>query len=94
MKKFSDYAVVYDISCNRERRVVEKIIKGFGFRIQKSVFECRMDNVGLKELVNKLTKANIETGFVKIYRMVFLSKNQVIGISENLNHDHNPAFIV
>lgn len=43
MKKgISDYAVVYDISCDKERARVDRTLKDFGFRVQKSVFECRI----------------------------------------------------
>lgn len=34
------YIVCYDISDNRARYRVVKALKGFGRRIQKSVFEC------------------------------------------------------
>ncbi len=34
------YIVCYDISDNRTRYRVVKALKGFGVRIQKSVFEC------------------------------------------------------
>ena len=39
MKGIADYAVVYDISSDKEREKVDKLLKGYGFRIQKSVFE-------------------------------------------------------
>lgn len=48
MKGISDYTVVYDITAHRERRKVEKTLKDFGFRIQKSVFECRMNKRSLR----------------------------------------------
>ena len=69
MKGVSDYAVVYDISSDKERRRVEKILKGFGFRIQKSVFECRLNKKGKEELIKKLENLEIKTGFVKMYRL-------------------------
>ncbi|WP_457573879.1 CRISPR-associated endonuclease Cas2 [Desulfolithobacter sp.] len=34
------YIVCYDISDNRARYRVVKALKGFGYRVQKSVFEC------------------------------------------------------
>ena len=34
------YLVCYDISDNRARYRVVKALKGFGTRVQKSVFEC------------------------------------------------------
>jgi CRISPR-associated protein Cas2 len=34
------YLVCFDIVDNRDRRKVVKIIRGYGYRVQKSVFEC------------------------------------------------------
>lgn len=34
------YLVCFDIVDNKDRRAAVKIIKGFGSRVQKSVFEC------------------------------------------------------
>ncbi|WP_456384934.1 CRISPR-associated endonuclease Cas2 [Desulfolithobacter sp.] len=34
------YIICYDISDNRTRYRVVKTLKGFGYRVQKSVFEC------------------------------------------------------
>lgn len=65
----SDCAVIYDIRKNSEWRKVEKVLKGFGFRMQKSVFECRMKKKGKKELIEKLNKLEVKTGFVKLYRL-------------------------
>ena len=94
MKGISDYAVVYDITANGERRKVEKVLKGFGFRIQKSVFECRMDRRSKDDLIRKLESLEIKTGFVKIYRLEYSWKNCVIGEEKQKNVDEGNAFIV
>lgn len=94
MKGVSDFAVVYDISCNKERRRVGKILKGFGFRIQKSVFECRMNKRGKEELIDKLEKEKIKTGFVKLYRLEYSWKSCVIGKPEKKSIDDDSAYII
>ena len=94
MKGISDYAVVYDITANGERRRVEKVLKDFGFRIQKSVFECRMDRRAKEELIRILEKLNLKTGFVKIYRLEYSWKNCVVGEHKKKNIDDEAAFIV
>lgn len=94
MKGVADYTVVYDISSDRERSRVEKVLKGFGFRVQKSVFECRMDKKSKEELIEKLKKLDIKTGFVKIYRLEWSSRHEVIGKQDGDNKDDGPAFIV
>jgi CRISPR-associated protein Cas2 len=94
MKGISDYAVVYDITADRERRKVEKTLKDYGFRIQKSVFECRMNKRSLKELIDRLEKLDLSTGFVKIYKLEYSWKNCVIGEPKKKNIDEDHAFII
>lgn len=90
----ADYVVIYDISNNRERQRINKLLKGFGKRIQKSVFECRLNKTGKKKLIEQLKTLDIKTGFVKIYRLEYSFKNPVIGKLVEENEDSGAAFIV
>jgi len=95
MKGAADYAVVYDISSDKERRMVDKILRGYGFRIQKSVFECLMNKRGRNELIKKLEELEIKTGFIKIYQLYYSSKNPVIGDKSKVRDvDDYYAFII
>jgi CRISPR-associated protein Cas2 len=95
MKGISDYAVVYDISSDAERTKVDKTLKDFGFRIQKSVFECRLDRKGRDELIRRLEGLEIKTGFIKVYRLEYSSKNPVIGVKDlHTDIDSGHAFII
>ncbi len=94
MSGVSDYAVVYDITSDAERARVDKALKGFGFRVQKSVFECRLNKKGKEDLIEKLKKLNIETGFIKVYRVEYSSKEIVIGEKEKADIDDGNAFII
>ena len=94
MKNISDYAVIYDISSDKERGKVEKFLKGFGFRVQKSVFECTMDKRGRQELIEGLEKLDIKTGFVKIYRLEYSWKDCTIGEKKQESIDDGFAYIV
>lgn len=94
MKGIGDYAVVYDISSDKERHKVDKTLKGFGFRVQRSVYECRMSKSGRNELIAKLEKLNIKTGFIKLYKLDYTCRNQVIGIAAKKNMDEGHAFII
>jgi CRISPR-associated protein Cas2 len=51
------YIICYDISDNRDRYRVVKSLKGFGTRVQKSVFEC--PDLTEKQLLD--LKAKLET---------------------------------
>lgn len=94
MRGVSDYAVVYDITSDTERGKVDKVLKGFGFRIQKSVFECRLNKRGRDELIEKLERLQIKTGFIKVYRLEYSSKDTVIGQQKKADIDDGHAFII
>jgi CRISPR-associated protein Cas2 len=94
MRGISDYAVVYDISADRERRRIEKILKNYGFRIQRSVFECRMDKRTKEELFERLEGLDITTGFVKIYKQEYSWKDCIIGTKKKKNIDDDNAFVI
>jgi CRISPR-associated protein Cas2 len=94
MRGVADYAVAYDITSDRERRRVEKVVKSFGFRVQKSVFECRMRRRDREELLARLEKLGLKTGFVKVYRLTSGAKNPVVGKAPERGLDDAAAFIV
>lgn len=94
MARFSSYVAVYDVSDNRERLRVSKTLKNFGFRLQKSVFECVLNKRMKYELIRALTKIDIQTGFVKIYRLEYSLKNVSLGKGARRGIDEGHAFIV
>jgi len=93
MKNAADYVVVYDISSDEERGRVDQLLKGYGFRIQKSVFECRLSRRHRDELVRRMTELDIQTGFVRAYRLDYSSRLTNIGQSKP-GKDDGYAFIV
>ncbi len=94
MPKDGKFVVAYDITEDKERYRVEQTLKNYGFRVQKSVFECRLTKSGLKRLVDDLEKISPKTGFVRIYRVPINIKHLDIGINPNPNIDELPIFIV
>ena len=93
MKKVASYVVVYDISDNKERRAVNKVLIGFGFRVQKSVFECRLDKRYYNQLKYLLSNLDIKTGFIKIYKKEKLKKDEILGIKNDDDIDAKNAYI-
>ena len=49
--------IMYDITSAKLRRRVDKVLKDYGFRLQFSVFLCRLDKDGVDACCKKLTKA-------------------------------------
>ena len=48
------YMVTYDIADDTRRRRIQKILKGFGTRVQYSVFECEISESQYKELKTRV----------------------------------------
>lgn len=48
------YAISYDISSDKRRRKVVKVLEGVGYRVQYSVFECDLTARQLAELKKRL----------------------------------------
>ena len=94
MKDFSDYAVVYDITDDKERTRIARLLKSYGFRVQKSVFECRLTKADKKKLINDLINLNIKTGSIKIYRLEYSWKPCIIGNRSGQNPDDDTIFFV
>jgi len=50
------YLVSYDVRDDKRLRLVAKQLKGYGSRVQLSVFRCRLNLRGLERLKWELTK--------------------------------------
>jgi CRISPR-associated protein Cas2 len=62
------YLVTYDIASQRVRYRVAKCLLGYGDRVQKSVFECRLREGQAKEMARRLGLIAIEEGdSIRIY---------------------------
>ncbi|MFC4804071.1 CRISPR-associated endonuclease Cas2 [Filifactor villosus] len=48
------YVIAYDISDNKKRTQITKTLSDYGVRIQKSVFECLLNNEQKNDLLFKL----------------------------------------
>jgi CRISPR-associated protein Cas2 len=63
------YAVAYDISDDAERRAVDRLLKGWGQRVQKSVFLATLPRHGAKRLRAELDRLELKTGTVLLLRL-------------------------
>lgn len=80
LSKFpQSYLVAYDISRDDERNKVGKLLEGYGFRVQKSVFEVNADKRTLKQLVQALRKIEPHSGFARIYPIGYHTKPLSVG---------------
>ncbi|PDW02426.1 CRISPR-associated endonuclease Cas2 [Candidatus Viridilinea mediisalina] len=77
------YLISYDISSNRRRAKVSKLLEGFGQRVLESVFECDLDAKAYASLRKKMARRiqPNEGDRLRIYRLctACISQIEVIG---------------
>lgn len=85
------YVAAYDITDDGQRDDVATILEGFGYRVQKSVFECDLEPERLAHLCARLSRALAEnaTGNVRIYRVcrACLDESRRVGPDASLPAD-------
>lgn len=69
MAKAVAYVICYDLSDDREREKVSAALEGYGFRAQKSVFECLLTPGLKRSLMRRLEELELTSGFVSLYRL-------------------------
>jgi len=84
------YVISYDIVDNRKRTKVAEALKDFGTRVQKSVFECRLEQKSLKKLSGILQNhIDQETDSILIYLMCenCVKQKTSIGLEVTVNDE-------
>lgn len=62
--------VCYDIPSDRRRDKVAQTLKGFGYRVQESVFECEINAEQFSKMKQRLTKKiHAEEDSVRYYSL-------------------------
>jgi CRISPR-associated protein Cas2 len=90
------YLVCYDIVSDTRRNKVSKLLESYGLRVQKSVFECVLDEQQYKSISKLLMRlVNKREDQVRFYPMSAHNrcKVAVVGTQPELNID-DAAFIV
>lgn len=63
------YLAVYDLTDNRERERVAAVLEGYGLRVQKSVFECRLTHSARERLLAEIKSLQLHTGDLLLYEL-------------------------
>lgn len=62
--------IIYDITSNKKRVKMSKTLEGYGKRVQKSSFECLINEKQLNRLMLETTKQiDITTDSLRIYKL-------------------------
>lgn len=73
------WLIAYDISSNRERSRVERVLRDWGFRIQKSVWLVATGRGGIKALVREIERISLLTGQVLLLRLMLGAAPLAVG---------------
>lgn len=88
--------ISYDISDNKRRSKIAKIMEGYGYRVQYSVFECELDRKKLAELMQRLrplvNKKAEES--IRFYPLSAESEKKLKVIGLDLARELKPVFII
>ena len=82
------YTVAYDITDDKRRNRVSKILKDFGTRVQYSVFECNTDRRAFLRLQNRLEKTiELSEDTITFYHLCATCEKQIkrIGVKKGLD---------
>ncbi|WP_413176321.1 CRISPR-associated endonuclease Cas2 [Anabaena azotica] len=90
------YLVCYDIVNNSRRQKISQLLEAYGLRVQKSVFECVLDEKQYQNLSQRLLRlVNKREDQVRFYPLSANTRTKVVvlGIQPPLAIDDS-AFIV
>ncbi len=67
MSRDALYVAAYDLG-DTERERTAQLLEGYGFRVQRSVFELRLSRGQREQMLAALEKLELKTGSVLLYR--------------------------
>jgi CRISPR-associated protein Cas2 len=77
--------IIYDRTDNKRRAKLVKIMKSFGFRVQKSVFEARLADSKYKKMLAKLYP--IAEDSIRVYKIRGEGAVTVIGKNDTVEDE-------
>lgn len=80
--------IIYDITENKTRIKLSKLLLGYGFRIQKSAFEAVITKKKYKELLERLPAYTSSSDSIRVYKII--GKGQVVSfgrVEDSKNED-------
>lgn len=84
--------IIYDISQNKKRLQLSKLLLGFGFRIQKSAFEAVITKAKYRELLEKLPVFASEEDSIRVYKII--GKGQVCSFGKPMQEKDEDVIVI
>ncbi|HNU53488.1 MAG TPA: CRISPR-associated endonuclease Cas2 [Candidatus Syntrophosphaera sp.] len=80
------YVIAFDVSDNKVRRHLTKILLGKGIRIQESVFAVNLKTHELKSVARKLEKTLDEKGVIHIFTVCGTCAKKSLAINRQVEY--------
>ena len=62
------YIVAYDITDDRERRLVSRVLDGYGHGVQHSVYLCHIRGTQARRMMAALKALDVKSGFILCWK--------------------------
>ena len=92
--------ITYDVATDdtagaRRLRRIAKICEGYGQRVQKSVFECTINQMQLEQFIHRAEKIMDETkDSLRIYRLPPVRDQYLQVLGKPLTYDVNEPLVI
>jgi len=74
--------IIYDITDDKHRRNLVKILSSFGLRVQKSAFEALLNKRQYNKLLSKIEKFYRDGDNIRIYKLQEYEEVRVYGVED------------
>ena len=61
------FLIIYDVSDDRRRNKLAKVLEGYGTRVQYSAFECWLDLVQYNNMISDIEKISHKEDSIRVY---------------------------
>ena len=79
--------IIYDITSNKQRTRMVKLLESFGRRVQKSAFEAWLDYKSYSRLCARIERLITSEDHVKIYRLSGAAETKAWGEIPDFDHE-------
>jgi CRISPR-associated protein Cas2 len=87
------HLIAYDISDGKKLRKVARLCEDYGIRVEKSVFECDLDNNQFAELWTKLAFLVSESDSIIDYPISLLDRKKIWTLGGVKRHEPRQTYI-
>lgn len=84
--------IIYDITDNKKRNKLAKMLLGYGFRVQKSAFEAVIAKQKYAELLTKIPAFVSREDSVKVYKII--GRGQVTSFGSSVETMQDDVIII